>query len=64
MTFDIPITISVTSTNEDRAEQAVLDFLVQAIKEYGVEYGIKDFQYFEFVTQESCNTGCGNNNCC
>jgi len=62
MKFDIPINISVTSENETKAEQRVLDFMVKAMKEFGVECGVTDFEYFEFPVEESCNSRCGDNN--
>ena len=51
--FDIPISFAVQSTNEGRAENHLADFLRQAVREYGVEYGIVDFEYLEFVAGES-----------
>ena len=60
--FDIPINISVYATNEQKAEQQVLDFMVKAIKEYGVEHCVADFEYFEFVAEESSNSGRRDNN--
>ena len=62
MKFDIPINISVTSENETKAEQRVLDFMVKAMKEFGVECDITDFEYFEFPVEESCNSRCGDIN--
>lgn len=60
MKFDIPINIEVTSTNEQKAEQQVFEFLMASMKEFGIEFGIANFEYFEFLAKEPCNTGCGN----
>ena len=57
MQFDIPINVTVTATNEVKAEQQVLDFMVKAMKEYGVEYCVSDFEYFEFVAKEPSDSG-------
>ena len=53
MKFDIPINISVYATNEQKAEQQVLDFLVKAIREYGVEHCVADFEYLDFIANEN-----------
>lgn len=59
MTFDIPINFKVSTTNEAKAEKLVFDFLKLAMKEFGVEQQIVDFEYFEFVAKESGCSGCG-----
>lgn len=58
MLFDIPINIKVEATNEFKAEELVFDFLKKAMKEFGNEQGITDWQYFEFIAKESCGCGC------
>lgn len=60
MTFDIPINIKVEAKDEQHAEKFVFDFLKMATKEFGVEQKIVDWQYFEFTTEESSCSGCGN----
>lgn len=59
--YDIPVNISVVNTNEHKGEQAVLAFLKAAFKEFGNEFGIADYEYFEFVAEESGCLGCGDN---
>jgi len=61
MKFDIPINISVETTTEEKAEKFVFDFLKMATKEFGVEQRIINWEYFEFLPEESCSRGCGNN---
>ena len=56
MKFDIPINVTVTATNEVKAEQQVLDFMVKAMKEYGVEYCVSDFEYFEFIADKASDS--------
>ena len=58
-TFDIPINIKVLAKDEKTAERFVFDFLKMATKEFGVEQRIVDWSYFEFLTEESCSSGCG-----
>ncbi len=53
MKFDIPINVTVTATNETKAEQQVLDFMVKAMKEYGVECCVSDFEYLDFIANEN-----------
>ena len=59
-TFDIPINIKVQAKDEIAAEKFVFDFLKMATKEFGVEQKVVDWQYFEFLAEESNCTGCGN----
>ncbi len=59
-TFDIPINIKVQAKDEQAAEKFVFDFLKMATKEFGVEQKVVDWQYFEFLIEESSCTGCGN----
>jgi len=61
-TFNIPINIKVQAKDEQAAEKFVFDFLKMATKEFGVEQKIVDWQYFEFLEEESSCSGCGNNN--
>ncbi len=61
-TFDIPINIKVQAKDEQAAEKFVFDFLKMATKEFGVEQKIVDWQYFEFLEEESSCPGCGNHN--
>lgn len=58
MKFDIPINFTVASTNEQKAETQLMEFLIKSIREFGIEYKIADFQYFEFVAEESSHSGC------
>lgn len=52
-TFDIPINIKVIAKDEIKAEQLVFDFLKMAIKEFGVEQHIINWEYFEFLIEGS-----------
>ena len=61
MKFDIPINITAIATNEQKAENQVMEFMIKAIREFGIEHRIADFQYYEFVTQESSDSGCRDN---
>lgn len=61
MKFDIPINVSVLANNETQAERRVLVFLVKAIKEFGVEHSVTDFEYFEFIAEQYSRSGCGDN---
>ena len=56
MTFDIPVNITVVASTEAKAEQQVLDFMIKAFKEFANEYSITNFEYFEFITEESSNS--------
>jgi hypothetical protein len=55
MRHDIPINISVIANTESRAEVLVFDFLKKALKEFGAECSIVDFEYFEFIGNEDSN---------
>jgi hypothetical protein len=58
MIFNIPIQISVDSTNEFKGEQAIFDFLKAATKEFGNEFRIKDWEYNLEANGKSCCGGC------
>ena len=60
MKYDIPLNFTVVSTNEQKAETQLMEFLIKSIREFGIEYKIADFQYFEFIAKEPCNSRCGN----
>lgn len=47
MIYTIPIEIEVDATEESKGEKAVFDFLKNAMKEYGAEYRIADWYYFD-----------------
>jgi hypothetical protein len=51
--FDIPINITAVASTEAKAEQQVMEFMIKAFKEFANEYYLTDFQYFEFIAQES-----------
>ena len=55
MKFDIPVNITAVASNEARAETQVAEFLIKAFKEFANEFYITDFEYFEFITEESSN---------
>ena len=57
-TFDVPVNITVVATTEQRAEEQVFDFLKEASKDYGTEFRIKDWEYFEFIPEFACCGGC------
>lgn len=61
MIFDIPINLKVSSNTEQKAVNDVFDFLRKAFREFGAEHNITDWDYLEFVAEESCGTGCGDN---
>lgn len=61
--FDIPINISVYATTEAKAEQRVFDFLKAASKEYGTQFQIFDWEYFQFIDDEGDDVGCSNLRC-
>lgn len=56
MTFDIPINITAVAPTEGKAEQQVMDFMIKAFKEFANEHYITNFEYFEFVAEESSNS--------
>ena len=62
MKFDIPLNITVVATNEQKAETQVMEFLIKAIREFGIEHRIADFQYFEFLNEVPSGSRCGNHN--
>jgi hypothetical protein len=62
MKYDIPINISIAAPNEQRAVNEVFDFLRKAYNEFGPEHCVTNWEYFEFITEESGNTGCGDYN--
>ena len=61
MEFDIPINVKVATTTEKRAEDAVFNFLRKAMRDYGTDDRIVDWEYLEFPVEESHSSGCGNN---
>lgn len=56
MTFDIPINITAVASTEAKAEQQVMNFMIKAFKEFANEHYITNFEYFEFVAEESSNS--------
>ena len=53
MTFDIPINFKIEATTEEKAEAFLFDFLKMAMKEFGTEQKIVDWEYFDFISEES-----------
>ena len=63
MRFDIPINFSVEAKTEGDAERLLYKELTRMIAKHG--YGeLIEFQNFEFIAEESCCGGCGDNHDC
>lgn len=58
MRFDIPINLAVSSNTEQRAVNDVFDFMRKAFREFGAEHNITEWEFMEFIAEESCSTGC------
>ena len=63
MKYDIPINFTIEHGSEALAEEFLHKHLNKMIEKNGMEELI-EFQNFEFITKESCSSGCGNNHCC
>ena len=53
MTFDIPVNFKIEATTEEKAEAFLFDFLKMATKEFRTEQKIVDWEYFDFISEES-----------
>ena len=65
MLYDIPINFKIHAENEDKGIDTLLRLIRFAVLEYAMEKEIIDYELFEFIPKDSCESsccGCGNNN--
>jgi hypothetical protein len=61
--YDFQINFTVKAPTESEGLQTLHGLLNKAIFKYGLE-NVIEYKDFEFITQKSCDSGCGNNHCC
>lgn len=47
MQYEIPVLFVVQSTNEDRAEKQLIEFLMESTRDYGTDHRIADWELIE-----------------